>query len=167
MVIALILALAVATAPAKPAPPPAPPRTGSPSVPVHSESFKRGDKDHSFRVDYTASLAWTLADRKACFVGRCHPVCDVTIRHKILSRQLWLVPAGAAPILAENSPAEREYPGGVVTLGGACKAVTDLQVTRVATERLRPYQFAEELIRERPLLFKAADDYLALHPAAP
>jgi hypothetical protein len=155
-------------APAKPAPAkPAPQRTGPASALIHSEAFKHGYANQAFRVDYTASLTWTLADAKSCFVMRCHPVCNITITHKILSRQLWRLPDGAKPVLAENDPGEREYAGGVVTLGRACKAVSDADVTRVAAERLRPYQFAEELIHDRPMLFKAADDWLALHEPPP
>jgi hypothetical protein len=155
-------------APAKPAPAkPAPPRTGPASALIHSEAFKHGYANQSFRVDYTASLTWSLADAKSCFVTRCHPVCNITITHKTLSRQLWRLPDGAKPVLAENDPNEREYAGGVVTLGRACTAVSDADVTRAAAERLRPYQFAEELIHDRPMLFKAADDWLAMHEPPP
>ncbi len=155
-------------APAKPTPAkPAPPRTGPASALIHSEAFKHGYANQGFRVDYTATLTWALADSKACFFTRCHPVCNITISHKLLSRQLWRLPDGAAPVLAQNDPGEREYAGGVVTLGQACKAVSDTDVTRAAAERLRPYQFAEELIHDRPMLFKAADDYLALHEPPP
>lgn len=151
-----------ATAPAKPAA--APPRTGPVSTLIRSETFKRSylDQPQSFRVDYTASLTWTLADRKSCYFGRCRPVCDLTVSHKVLSRQLWWTQPAKPPVLAEDNHAQREYFGGVITFGRTCKAVSDRDVARAAADRLRPYQFADELIRDRPLLLKSADDYLAL-----
>jgi hypothetical protein len=164
-VIALILALATAAAPAAPKPP----RTGPVSTLIHSESFKRplGDKAEAFRVDYSAGLTWTLVERKACFFSRCRPVCDLTISHKTLSRQLWWIPDGKPAVLAQNSPGQREYAGGVVTLGQACARLGDHDITKAATDRLRPYQFADELIHDRPYLLKDADDYLILHPPGP
>jgi len=178
----ILLALALLTDPA-PAPAAAPaakpaaaavkpttPLAGPASGLVRSELFKRGDKpqtsgSQTFRVDYTASLSWTLADRKSCFFGRCGMVCDMTIHHKTLARELWWIPEHGAPVLAENSPAEREYPGGVVPLGRPCGSLSDREVAKAASDRLRPYQFAEELITDRPLLMKAADDYTAARAA--
>jgi hypothetical protein len=145
---------------------PTPPRTGPASALVRSEIFKRGDKPQTFRVDYTASLTWTLTEHKACFFKRCHMVCSMTVTHKTLASQLWWISSGAAPILAESSPAEREYAGGVVDLGRPCASINDRDAAKAAADRLRPSQFAEELIHDRPLLFKAADDYLALRAAS-
>lgn len=161
--IGLALWLAAVSAPV------ATPRTGPVSALIHSETFKRilADKPQAFRVDYTASLTWALTDRKACFFGRCAAVCDLTITHKVLSRQLWWTPPDKPAVLAENNPAQREYSGGVVTFGRACSAVVERDVARGAADRLRPYQFADEMIKDRALLLKAADDYLGLHPPAP
>jgi len=148
----------------------APPRTGPVSTLIRSETFKRAfnDQPQSFRVDYTASLTWTLADRKSCYFGRCGPVCDLTVSHKILSRQLWWTPPAKPAVLAEDNHAQREYFGGVITFGRTCKAVNDHDVARAAADRLRPYQFADEIIKDRPLLLKSADDYLALNlPPSP
>jgi hypothetical protein len=166
--VGLVFLLATAPAPAKPATPP-PPRTGPVTATIRSETFKRAlnDKPQTFRVDYAATLTWTLAERKSCFLGRCGTVCDMTISHKTLSRQLWWLPPAGAPVLAENAPAQREYSGGVVTFGRPCTAVSDHDVARGAADRLRPYQFAAELIKDRPLLLKAADTYLTLNPPAP
>ena len=159
---------APAATPAKPAVP-APPRTGPVSTLIRSESFKRSfnDQPQSFRVDYTASLTWTLADRKSCYFGRCHAVCDLTVSHKILSRQLWWTLPAKPAVLAEDNHAQREYFGGAITFGRACKAVSDHDVARAAADRLRPYQFADEIIRDRPFLLKSADDYLALNLPQP
>jgi hypothetical protein len=151
--------------PAKPAAKPAPPRTGPASALIHSEAFKRGDKPESFRVDYTAMLTWTLSEHKACFMMRCHMACSMTISHKTLTRRLWWLPDGRPPVLAEDSPGEREYPGGVTDLGRPCAEIKDSDAAKAAADRLRPYQFAEELIHDRPLLLKATDDYLAARAA--
>ena len=158
-----------APAPAKPAPAPAKPRTGPASALIHSETFKRpfNDQPQTFRVDYTASLNWSLADRKACFFHRCHMVCDMTFTHKVLSRQLWWTPPGKPAVLAENNPSQREYFGGLVELGRPCAEVKDADVAHAAADRLRPYQFADEMIKDRPLLLKAVDDYLAINPPEP
>ena len=155
--------------PAAPKPAAAPPRTGPVSTLVRSEAFKRSfnDQPQSFRVDYTASLTWTLVDRKSCYFGRCHAACDLTISHKILSRQLWWAPPAKPAVLAEDNHAQREYFGGVITFGRACKAVSAHDVARAAADRLRPYQFADEIIKDRPLLLKSADDYLALNLPQP
>ena len=160
--IALALGLFAAPAPAAPAPP----RSGQVSALIHSETFRRAlnGKPQQFRVDYTASLNWALVERKACFVGRCRTVCDLTISHKVLSRQLWWLPTGLAPVLAENTPAQREYSGGVVNFNRTCPSVSDRDVARGANDRLRPYQFADEMIKDRAPMAKAADDYLALNP---
>jgi len=164
--VALALWLVAAAAPA---PAPAAPRTGPASALIHSETFKRmtGDKAQTFRVDYTASLTWTLGDRKSCYFGRCRSVCDLTVTHKVISRQLWWTPPGKPPVLAEDDHAQREYSGGVVTFGRTCKAVNDRDVARGAADRLRPYQFADELIKDRALLLSAADNYLAVNPPPP
>lgn len=157
---------AVAAAPA----PPTPPRTAPVSALIHSESFKRitNGKPQAFRVDYTASLTWTLGERKSCYLTGCGTVCDMTISHKVLSRQVWWLPPALPPVLAENSQAQREYSGGVITFRRLCKAVSDHDVARGAADRLRPYQFAGELIKDRSLLLRDADDYLALNlPPAP
>jgi hypothetical protein len=162
-----VIALALWLAAATPAPaPPAPPRTGPVSVLIRSETFKRAfkDKPQSFRVDYTASLTWSLKDRKACFFSHCGAVCDLIVSHKVLSRQIWWTPPEKAAVLAENNVNQREYYGGVVTFGRPCAAVSDSQVAHGASDRLRPYQFADEVIKDRPLLLKSADDYLALNP---
>jgi len=158
MALALVLALAAAAA----SPKPAPPRTGLVSSQIHSDSFKRpqGDTTETFRVDYSAQVNWSLAERKSCFFNQCHHVCDMTLSRKLLSRQLWWLPASGAPILAQNSPAQREYAGGVSTFNRPCASVSDKDATRVAKERLRPYQFADELIRDRPQLQRDADAYL-------
>jgi hypothetical protein len=156
--------------PAKPAPAkPAPLRAGSVSTLIHSETFTRplADKTQSFRVDYTASASWGLAERKQCFFNRCHPVCDMTVSHKVLSRQLWWLPPGRQPVLAENSPDQRAYASGVTTLDRACAAVNDHDATRTATDRLRPYQFADEMMHDRSFLMQAADNYLHLNPPKP
>jgi hypothetical protein len=154
--IGVALALAVAAAPAKPAPP----RTGTQSTLIHSETFRRGEPASVFRVDYSVSANWSLAERKACFFNQCRSVCDETISKKTLSRQLWSLPPSGQPILVQDSPAQREYAHGVVTLERACAKVDDHEAARVVSQRLRPYQFADELIRDRPLLMKDADDYL-------
>jgi len=159
-------------APAAPAPKPAvaaPPRTGPVSTLIRSETFKRtfNDQPQSFRVDYNASLTWTLADRKSCYFARCRPVCDLTVSHKVLSRQLWWTPPASSAVLAEDNRSQREYFGGVITFGKVCKAVSDHDVARAAADRLRPYQFADEIIRDRQLLLKSADDYLALNLPQP
>jgi len=169
MALALWLAAAVTPAPAPKPAVPAPPRTGPVSTLIRSETFKRSfnDQPETFRVDYTASLIWTLADRKSCYFGRCHPACDLTVSHKFLSRQLWWTPPSKPAILAEDSHAQREYFGGVITFGRACNAVSDHDVARAVADRLRPYQFADELIRDRPLLLKAADIYLSLNLPQP
>jgi len=166
--IAFALWLAVGAAAPAPAAP-VPPRTGPVSTLIHSETFKRSfnDQPQSFRVDYTASLIWTLADRKSCYFGRCRAVCDLTVSHKVLSSQLWWTPPAKPAVLAADNRAQREYFGGVITFGRACKAVNDGDVARAAADRLRPYQFADELIRDRPLLLKSADDYLTLHLPQP
>ncbi len=154
--IGVALALAVAAAPAKPAPP----RTGTQTMLIHSETFRRGEPPSVFRVDYSTSAIWTLADRKACFFNQCRGVCDETISKKLLSRQLWSLPPAGRPVLVQDSPAQREYAHGLITLDRACAKVDDHEAERVASQRLRPYQFADELIRDRPLLMKDADDYL-------
>lgn len=166
ILLGLMLWLAAAPASAPAAPPP--PRTGPVSALIHSESFKRtlNGQPQSFRVDYTASLTWTLAERKSCLLIRCGTICDMTISHKVLSRQLWWLPPAGAPVLAENTPAQREYSGGVVTYRRPCAVVKDTDVAHGTADRLRPYQFAAELIKDRSPLLKAADDYLALNPPA-
>jgi hypothetical protein len=160
----------VKPAPAKPAAAkPAPPRTAPVSTLIHSETFTRplGEKTQSFRVDYTASLTWVLGERKQCLFKRCHPVCDLTVSHKVLSRQLWWLPPGRAPVLAENSPDQRAYAGGVVTLDKACAAVSDGDAARGASDRLRPYQFADEMMHDRSMLMQEADNYLYQNPPKP
>ena len=164
-----LIALALLAAPTPAPAAPAPPRSGQVSALIHSETFRRAPngKPQPFRVDYTASLNWALVERKACLVGRCRTVCDLTISHKVLSRQLWWTPAGQPPILAENTPAQREYFGGVVNFNRTCASVGEKDVARGANDRLRPYQFADEMIKDRAPMAKAADDYLALNPPPP
>jgi hypothetical protein len=165
MPLALVLALLAAA----PSPPPAPPRAGQISNLIHSDSFKRPveDRTETFRVDYSVGVNWSLAERKSCFFNQCHHVCDMTLSHKLLSRQLWWLPETGAPILAQNSPAQREYAGGVSTFNRPCASVADKDATRVAKERLRPYQFADEMIRDRPQLQSDADAYLHVTLPAP
>jgi hypothetical protein len=165
-VLFLAAALLAATAAAAPAAKPAPPRTGQVSSAIHSQYFKRlaGDKSQSFRVDYSAQLTWTLGEQKACFFNQCHHVCNLTISHKTLSRQIWWTPPTGPAVLAQNSPAQREYAGGVVTFQRPCASVTDPQVQRAANDRLRPYQFADEMIHDRPQLLSDADAWLHINP---
>jgi hypothetical protein len=141
-------------------------RKGALSAQIHSEPFTRplDDGVQAFRVDYKASLKWELSERKDCSLIRCHTVCDLTIRNKILSRQVWWLPVGRPPLLAEDAPGEREYPGGLITYGRACKNVDDQELAHAVAERLRPYQFADEMIKDRPLRDKAADNFLVLYP---
>jgi hypothetical protein len=158
----LALALQAAATPAKPAPP----RTGQITAAIHSEAFKRplADNSQSFRVDYSAQLSWTLGEQKVCFFNSCHHVCQMTISHKMLSRQLWWTPPAGPAVLAQNSPAQREYAGGIVTFQRPCAAVTDPQITRAANDRLRPYQFADEMIHDRKQLMSDADAWLHINP---
>ena len=146
---------------------PASPRTGTVSSAIHSEVLKRtvGGLTQSFRVDYTASLQWSLADKKVCLWGHCHATCDVVITSRVLSRKLWWLPSDGAPVLAEDAPNQREYSGGATPYGGACTGVSDADIARAASDRLRPHQFAEELIQDRELVGLAADSYLARYPA--
>jgi hypothetical protein len=162
-VLVLLLALQVAAAAPDKSPPP---RTGQASVAINSETFQReaGDKAQSFRVDYKAQLSWTMSEQKACTFGRCHHVCHMAISRKLLSRQLWWTPPSRPALLAQDSPAQREYAGGVVTFERPCASVTDPQALRAANERLRPYQFADELIRDRPQLMRDADAWLHINP---
>jgi hypothetical protein len=165
-VIAILIGLAAASAPASPT---AAPTSGPATAQIRSETFKRpfNDKPQVFRVDYTASLTWTLKDGKACLFVRCGAVCDMVISHKVLSRQLWWTPPGRPPVLAENDPSEREYAGGVTSLPGPCNALTARDIARGAANSLRPYQFTDELIKDRPDIVKAADNYLVLYPPKP
>ena len=88
------------------------------------------------------------------------------VTHKVLSRQLWWTPPGKPAVLAENNPSQREYFGGLVELGRPCAEIKDADVAHAAADRLRPYQFADEMIKDRPLLLKAVDTYLAINPPA-
>ena len=142
-------------------------RKGSVSSLIHSETFKRplaDSPDQDFRVDYTASVKWSLAQDKDCSLIACRTRCTVTFTTKVLSRRIWWLQAGRPPVLAEDAPAEREYPGGVVHYGRPCKALSDEDANRAASERLRPFQFADEMIRDRPLRDKAGDNFLVLYP---
>jgi hypothetical protein len=163
----IAFALMLLAADPDPVKPPNPARRkGELSALIHSEPFKRPLDDglQAFRVDYQASLKWNVEDRKDCSLIRCHTVCDLTIKSKVLSRQIWWLPSDRPPLLAEDAPGEREYPGGVVTYGRACKNVGDQDLAHAVAERLRPYQFADEMIKDRPLRDKAADNFLALYP---
>jgi hypothetical protein len=165
-VIALAAWLAAASTPAADV---ASPRTGPVAAVIHSETFKRtfNNTRQPFRVDYTASLTWALSERKVCVLHRCRTVCDMTISHKVLSRRLWWAPPAMPPVLAGDTLAQREYAGGTITFGQVCSEVRDRDVARGAAESLRPYQFADELMKDQPLLMKSADDYLAINPPAP
>lgn len=70
-------------------------------------------------------------------------------------------------MLAENSPDQRAYAGGVVTLDRACAGVSDRDAARAASDRLRPYQFADEMMRDRTMLMQQADNYLYQNPPKP
>lgn len=158
----LLLALQAASA----APPAKPPRTGQVAAAINSETFQRDadGRTQTFRVDYAAQLSWTMNEQKSCAFGRCHHVCQMKISRKLLSRQLWWTPPPGPAVLAQNSPAQREYAGGVVAFERPCASVTDPQALRAANERLRPYQFADELIRDRPQLMRDADAWLHINP---
>ena len=142
-------------------------RKGALSVLIHSETFKRplaDSPDQAFRVDYKASVKWILSQDKDCSLIACRTRCTVTFTSKILSRKIWWLPADRPPVLAEDAPAEREYPGGVVHYGRPCKALSDEDANRAASERLRPFQFTDEMIKDRPMRDKAGDNFLALYP---
>ena len=139
---------------------------GKVSALIHSETFKRPLEDtvQTFRVDYTASLKWSTIKDKACGLFGCHPACNLTFRTKVLSRQIWWLPPGRPPIMAEDAPAEREYPAGTLHYNRDCNALSLEEINRAGAEHLRPYQFADEMIKDQEMRDKAADNYLLLYP---
>jgi len=139
-------------------------RTGVGSAAVRSEVFQHpggGGATYSFRVDYTASVAWTLTENKACVWGRCLTTCNQAFSKRMLSRKLWWLAPDGPPVLAEDTPNEREYTGGTASFRGPCAFVSAEQINREVNARLRPRQFAEEMAKDRPAVAESADEFLA------